>query len=264
MQHAPWPALRCLPQLPLSRAGPDRLSACAQAFWIQSAFDFMAMGSFPYASSYMLNGQGSLPPFPMREACRRIEASAASGARGALLAALRDGASVFYNYTDSPAAAAGCFDLSVTGNNETTIDGELWDYLFCSDMLQPASRDGVADMFWPQSFNLTATTAGCQIRWRVRPRPEWPVVYYGGWAALESASNLFFSNGELDPWRGGGVTRNVSESVRAHVIPGVGHHIDLFFSHDKDPPAVRAVRRAEVDAIKRWFAEATPQQGQPP
>ena len=39
------------------------------ALWAQGAFDYLAMGNFPYASSYILNGDGTLPPYPFRVAC---------------------------------------------------------------------------------------------------------------------------------------------------------------------------------------------------
>ena len=32
----------------------------ALAYWAQSAFDFMAMGNYPYPSSYILNGDGQV------------------------------------------------------------------------------------------------------------------------------------------------------------------------------------------------------------
>jgi lysosomal Pro-X carboxypeptidase len=247
---------------PSSRLASES-DALVLAGWLQSAMDFMAMGSFPYASSYMLNGDGSLPPFPLREMCRRIEEASepAAGSGGApqpgmLLAALREGVGIFYNYTGSPAGARGCFDLGVTGNDETTADGQRWDWLYCSDLLQPAARDGVNDMFYPQPFDLAAVAAGCRERWHVEPRPEWPVTNYGGWAALRAASNIVFTNGELDPWRGGGVTVNVSSTVRSYVIPGVGHHVDLFFSHAADTEPLRAVRAAQIAAVRSWIADA--------
>jgi lysosomal Pro-X carboxypeptidase len=234
--------------------------AQALAGWLQSSMDFMAMGSFPYASTYMLNGGGTLPPFPLREMCSRIAVPAAASVAAdptVLLRALADGVGVFYNFTGSPAAAKGCYDLGVTGNNETTEDGELWDFLFCSDMLQPASRDGVSDMFYPQPFELDTVVQGCRDKWHIEPRPEWATVNYGGWEALRAASNLVFTNGELDPWKGGGVLENVSASVLSFVIPSVGHHVDLFFSHADDTAPLRAVRAAQIDAARSWIAASS-------
>ena len=42
---------------------------------------------------------------------------------------------------------------------------------------------------------------------------------------IESHSNIVFSNGLLDPWHGGGVLRDVSETVVALIIPEVGYFL---------------------------------------
>lgn len=41
------------------------------AWWARSAFDYLAMGNFPYATGYILNSNDGveLPPWPLREAC---------------------------------------------------------------------------------------------------------------------------------------------------------------------------------------------------
>lgn len=46
----------------------------ALASWARSAFDYLAMGNYPYATGYILNSSNSsegvkLPPWPMRKAC---------------------------------------------------------------------------------------------------------------------------------------------------------------------------------------------------
>lgn len=46
--------------------------ALAVANWAAGGFSFLAMGSYPYPSSYMLNGNGVLPPFPMQVVCSSI------------------------------------------------------------------------------------------------------------------------------------------------------------------------------------------------
>lgn len=50
--------------------GDDALVALA--WWARAAFDYLAMGNFPYATGYILNsGDGGveLPPWPLRKAC---------------------------------------------------------------------------------------------------------------------------------------------------------------------------------------------------
>ena len=44
----------------------------------------------------------------------------------------------------------------------------------------------------------------CWDKWRVVPRAMWPEINWGG-RHIESASNIVFSNGKLDPWSGGGI-----------------------------------------------------------
>ena len=119
------------------------------------------------------------------------------------------------------------------------------------------SRDGVHDMFWPQGWSLAGTARGCVEKWGVGPKQDglWATIAYGG-RRLRGASNIVWSNGGLDPWRGGGVTRNVSDSLVAIVIPEVGHHMDLMFSDPRDPPAVKAARELERAHMRRWVSEA--------
>ena len=67
----------------------------------------MAMGNYPYPSSYILNGNGELPAYPVRVAC---ESLAEEGLEGTpLLTAFADSLGVFYNY--SQVAAARCILL---------------------------------------------------------------------------------------------------------------------------------------------------------
>ena len=223
------------------------------ANWASSAFDFMAMGSYPYPSTYMLNGGGILPAFPLREACRRCAHALASNRT--IVSCLRNSVAVFFNATKDKE----CFDMNLVGNVETSENSLLWDYISCTDLMQPLSRDGKRDMFWDQPFNQSAYRARCLGEWGVAPRPYYAKENFGGWKALKGAAkNVIFTNGELDPWKGGGVNHVTysSRSVHAVVIPGVGHHIDLMWSHPSDTSAVRKTRNQERSLIRQWIIEA--------
>lgn len=105
------------------------------AYWVSSALSFMTMGSYPYASSYMLNGNGILPPYPMKKGCSFIDHSFDNSVSGnySLLTEIRNIAGIFYNYSDDVL----CYDMNASANNETEMDGELWNYLYCSEIFQP-------------------------------------------------------------------------------------------------------------------------------
>lgn len=50
--------------------------------WAQGPFANMAMGNYPYPSTYLMHGKSFLPAWPMRVACKAL---AAPGMKGAAL-----------------------------------------------------------------------------------------------------------------------------------------------------------------------------------
>ena len=150
--------------------------------WLSSAWDYMAMGDFPYATSYMTNGQGELPAFPVRAACEALadpalkgweeeeeeeEEAARGAARGAergagdgpaltsgkelgaarLLEAMADAVGVFYNYTG---AGVECYEPA--GDPDPLVSA--------SPPLSPASasaaaREGGATAAPPSSLRIS-------------------------------------------------------------------------------------------------------------
>ena len=73
--------------------------------------------------------------------------------------------------------------------------------------ISPEFADGtrataVSDMFWAQPFDAAAMRQWCWDTWRVVPRPLWAQINWGG-RRIETASNIVFSNGRLDPWSSG-------------------------------------------------------------
>ncbi|KAK9809908.1 hypothetical protein WJX72_001411 [[Myrmecia] bisecta] len=227
--------------------GPEDVEALAN--WASGAFDYLAMGNFPYESSYILNGQGTLPPYPMRAACQPMAQPGLEGPE--LLTALAKSIGVFYNYS----GVEPCFSWDHGANPDTDEDALFWGYQWCTEMVQPFTRDGVQDMYWEQKFDMKAASAACQAAWGVRPRPMWPTIAWGG-KRIQTLSNVVFTNGLLDPWHGGGVLTNISDSVVSILIPEGAHHLDLMFSHPKDPPSVTQCRNAQRQHMRRWVEEA--------
>lgn len=63
------------------------------------------------------------------------------------------------------------------------------------------------------------------------------------------ASNIIFSNGDLDPWRAGGVLTDVNPNVVVRMIKGGAHHLDLREPNDADPADLTAARTTFTTTI---------------
>ena len=85
----------------------------------------------------------------------------------------------------------------------------------------------------------------CRIKYGVISRPHWISDNFG--SNFDSASNIVFVNGDLDPWIAGGVTSSKSKTVDTIIIEGGAHHLDLRFAQEDDIPAV--VRNIKLNSI---------------
>ncbi|KAH9257814.1 hypothetical protein BASA81_003832 [Batrachochytrium salamandrivorans] len=227
--------------------------------WLQSAWDYMAMGNFPYSSSYVQPNGGMLPAHPIQAACERL--SQGGG--------LKSVAELFYNATGD----LDCFPLRQAelglmgrtwrgGREEKGCLTGSWGYQYCTNHLMPFSSGTSKDMFYPPTgeFNERAASSECEKEFGVRPNAKWAVLSYGGLSGLQRGiSNVVFSNGLLDPWSAGGVLSAsgfASSSVKVVLIPSGAHHIDLMFSHPDDPEDVKQARAQELAEIAAWIQQA--------
>ncbi|RLN48792.1 hypothetical protein BBJ28_00008792 [Nothophytophthora sp. Chile5] len=218
--------------------------------WAKSSFDYMAMGNYPYPSSYIMNGVSVLPAYPVRVACSYVAEDFAEDDDVGLLTAFSKSLGVYYNSTMDQQ----CYQLSAS-SDESAEDSDFWDYIFCSEIYQPQNVDGVNDMFWSIPWNFTADNENCKTEWGIEVRPQWATTQYGGRKALAAASNMVFSNGNFDPWSGTGVLQNYSDSVVALTVEGGAHHLDLMFSNELDTPSLKAVRETEKEHLRKWARE---------
>jgi len=92
----------------------------------------------------------------------------------------------------------------------------------------------------------------CQEKWGVAQRPGWSAIQLWG-KDISSASNIIFSNGDLDPWRPGGVLQDVSPTLVAVLVKGGAHHLDLRTSNPKDPATVTQAREQELELIQKFI-----------
>lgn len=239
---------------------PDDQVGWQATAWLNSALAYMSMGNFPYASSYILNGDGMLPPFPIRAACEHL-AEDLFDAKDLTpwLRGLAAFGGVYYNYSHS----LTCNQISAPVNNESSIVEELWNYQYCSELFMIGGQGpDVNDMFWDDPWDGDAAAQRCYDQYGAFPDRDRVFLTYGtpdDWVR-DGASNIVWSQGEYDPWRGGGPRTNWSDSLVSIVIAEAAHHLDLFFSHPEDTKAVRDARALEVEHIRRWIMEKKQQQ----
>jgi len=70
------------------------------------------------------------------------------------------------------------------------------------------------------------------------PQFDWALDYWGGRNPKKdfvSASNIIFSNGELDPWQAGGVLSKINDDIVNIYIESSAHHLDLRLPNAADP-----------------------------
>eukprot|EP00954_Amorphochlora_amoebiformis_P006606 518016-Amorphochlora_amoeboformis.AAC.1 len=85
-----------------------------------------------------------------------------------LLENVRELVGIFYNYSGN---SVECFDTTAGANNETKMDDDLWNYLYCTEIFQPFGQlGGDDDMFWTSPWNATAAAEGCFEQYGVYPR----------------------------------------------------------------------------------------------
>lgn len=209
--------------------------------WLESAYSYLAMVDYPYPSEFLM----PLPAYPIKEVCKEID-NAPDGT--SVLDRVFKGISVYYNYTGT----AECFELD---DDPHGMSG--WNWQACTEMVMPMSSNRDSSMFWEWKYNSTSYSEECWNEFRVMPRPTWITTEFGGHdykSILKSfGSNIIFSNGLLDPWSGGSVLENVSESVVALVTEKGAHHLDLRATTANDPDWLVEQRATEVKLIEGWI-----------
>ncbi|XP_071496177.1 dipeptidyl peptidase 2-like [Diadema antillarum] len=215
--------------------------------WIRNSFTYQAMLDYPYNASFM----GSLPANPVNVSCKLLLDTEATPMEGLVKAS-----ALYYNSSGTPLK---CFDIFTefiqcadpTGCGLGT-DSTAWDYQACTEVTMPAGSTNMTDMFPSMPFTLEMRTEYCKDKYGVVPRGDWLAIQGFG-KGLSQSSNIIFSNGLLDPWRGGGITESLSESLVAIPVPQGAHHLDLRGSNPKDPESVIQVRSQEKLIIKTWL-----------
>lgn len=214
--------------------------------WLNNAIGYAAMADYNVPANFL----GPMPAYPVTVMTQGF--SGPNVTPDILLSQLRAIPQVFYNYTGQ---AGSCFNLSALMPPGLTGDG--WNVQSCMEMVMPVGQYGwPTDMFYAQPWSLAQDIAGCVQSFNTTPRPYMTQTIYSS-DKLAAASNIVFSNGDLDPWSGGGILKNITgnPSIIAITVKGGAHHSDLRPSDPSDFPSLIEVRSVEKAAIRRWIAE---------
>jgi len=212
--------------------------------YIVNAYGYMAMVDYPYPTSFL----GPMPAYPVTEACGKFLGVSSTDPR-AVITAVYQAVNVFYNYSGQQGPC-----VNVSSNEPTTLaDAGGWNYQSCTEMVMPIGQYGGKDMFYPAPWNLTSIIQGCQQSFGVTPRPYWIEEYLGG-KNIQDFTNIVFTNGDLDPWSGGGVLAQLAATLPSIYIKGGAHHLDLRSSNPADPQSVIDARQQIRGWIDKFIA----------
>ncbi|XP_069825819.1 lysosomal Pro-X carboxypeptidase-like [Dendropsophus ebraccatus] len=220
--------------------------AAAFKYWLSETWVNLAMVNYPYPANFL----EPLPAWPIKEVCKNLKNPNPDDKE--LLQNLFLAINVYYNYTGNTPC------LNTSQNVAGFLVNNGWKYQACTEMVIPFCSDGVTDMFEPQMWNFETFSDNCYKKWGIRPRPTWITSMYGG-KNIMAASNIIFSNGELDPWLVGGVKQSLSDSLVAILITDGAHHLDLRSNNAYDPRSVIEARALEVAYMKKWIKEHSQQ-----
>lgn len=221
------------------------IDAGALEGWLDTAFSYTAMTDYPTPSNFL----NPLPAYPVKQMCKAIDNPTTGNDT---FAKLYGAANVYYNYTRT----ATCFNLADSSDPHGL---DMWGWQACTEMIMPIGGNNEESIFPESQWNYSQREAGCKGFYGVEPRPNWISTEFGGhdiYRVLKRfGSNIIFFNGLRDPWSGGGVLKNISETIVAVVAEQGAHHVDLRFATKEDPQWLQDVRQREVNIISNWISQ---------
>lgn len=116
-------------------------------------------------------------------------------------------------------------------------------------------------MFNAEIWEPDAFVSQCQSTHFLNPQFNWALDTFGGRNPNKDflhSSNIVFTNGNLDPWRAGGLLHEIpgNSKISVRVLNGGAHHLELRTPNDEfDPEDVKTARKFVEEHIVQWISE---------
>ncbi|EPS74090.1 hypothetical protein M569_00662, partial [Genlisea aurea] len=222
----------------------NHISAASLHSWLSTALIYTAMTDYPTPSDFL----APLPAHPVKQMCEAIDDPTTGNST---FAKMYGAANVYYNYSGN----ATCFDLA-DDSDPHGVNGWYWQA--CTEMILITDGNREESIFTASNYSYNDRREYCKDKYGVEPRPNWAPTEFGAHnikrALKNFGSSIIFFNGLRDPWSGGGVLKNLSESLVAIVAKEGAHHVDLRFSTKEDPKWLVDVRKRETEIISTWLS----------
>ena len=177
------------------------------------------------------------------------------------MVSLAQAANVYFNYENKSDYCYNISDTSGTG----TLQAQAWDVLVCNQIpMIDSNGEPNTSVFVindPDDFEKKkeAYTKNCQDKYGLTPDFDYATTTFGGAfnysMEYQQYSKIIFSNGVLDPWTAGGVTKYTGLDIPTFMIKGGAHHLDMRLPSEDDPNSVSWVREQEMELIRMWIKE---------
>ena len=173
---------------------------------INNAIGTMQMVDYPYATDFL----GSLPANPVMTTINWMYGNVSSPQTDMdYVKRLQVILNVFQNSTGQ----TKCTDLSSDSVAPAPgLDDDGWSYQACNEMVMPIQQNGVTDFFPRDLWDADKFVENCKKYNMLNPQFDWALDTFGGRNPNKDfmhASNIVFTNGDLDPWRAGGLLHDI-------------------------------------------------------
>ncbi|KRX08961.1 hypothetical protein PPERSA_08164 [Pseudocohnilembus persalinus] len=213
--------------------------------WINEGYAYMAMTNYPYETEFLKY----LPAWPANTSCNALEDVNINSSNKNLFNAINLSVSTYYNF-DGKEKCNEIFE-----DNASDQDMAGWDIQACAELVMPMdSGDSMFNFFM---WDGELYSQNCYDQWGLKTNYDWALNFYGGKTdeEFQYSSNIFLSNGELDPWSGGGIYYENNLDFDYVLMPMCAHHLDLRSPNPADPIYVKKGRNLEREAIYRWIQQ---------